>query len=75
MPGHGAVSRFVADASGGPRGRPQRSNVSMTIMRPAQQGHDGRKSSGSFSSVRYPASFLTAKAPGFWTASGLRAPM
>lgn len=42
MPGHGAFSRFVADACGGPRGCLQRSNVSMMIMRPPQQGHGGR---------------------------------
>jgi hypothetical protein len=47
MPGHGQLSRFVAVASGGPRGCLQRSNTSMTIMRPPQQGHGGRKSSGS----------------------------
>jgi hypothetical protein len=32
---------------GGPRGCLHRSNTSMTIMRPPQQGHGGRKSSGS----------------------------
>ena len=36
---------------GGPRGCLHRSNVSMTIMRPPQQGHGGRKSSGSSVSV------------------------
>jgi hypothetical protein len=34
MPGHGAISRFVADACGGPRCCLQRSNVSMMITRP-----------------------------------------
>ena len=47
MPDHGAVSRFVAGLSGGPRGCLQRSNTSMTIMRPPQHGHGGRKSCGS----------------------------
>lgn len=48
MPGHGAVSRIGADAFGGPRGcLLHRSNTSMTIMRPPQQEHGGRKSSGS----------------------------
>ena len=42
MSGHGAVSRFVADACGGPRGCFHRSNTSMTIMRPPQHGHGGR---------------------------------
>jgi hypothetical protein len=46
MPGHEAISRFVAGASGGPRGCLHRSNTSMTIIRPPQQGHGGRKSSG-----------------------------
>ena len=39
-------------ASGGPRGCLQHSNVSMTIIRPPQQGHAGRKSSGSSESPR-----------------------
>ena len=39
MPGRDAFSRFVAAACGGPRGWRQRSNTSMTIMRPPQQGH------------------------------------
>ena len=47
MPGHGAFYQLVAVASGGPRGCLQHSNVSMTIIRPPQQGHAGRKSSGS----------------------------
>lgn len=47
MPGHGVVSWFGVVLSGGPRGCRQRSNVSITIMRPPQQGHGGRKSSGS----------------------------
>lgn len=42
VPGHGSFSRLVAVAPGGPRGCLQRSNVSMTIMRPPQQGHGGR---------------------------------
>lgn len=47
IPCHEAVSRFVAVASGGPRGCLQRSNISLTIIRPPQQEHSGRKSSGS----------------------------
>lgn len=47
VPGHGGVSRIGADASGGPRGCFHRSNTSTTNMRPPQQGHAGRKSSGS----------------------------
>ena len=42
IPAHGAVSRFVAVASGGPRGCLQRAKVSMMIMRPPQQRHGGR---------------------------------
>ena len=47
MPGHGLASRFAVVACGGPRGCLQRSNTSMMIMRPPQQRHGGRKSSGS----------------------------
>ena len=47
MPGHGAFSRLAAEVPGGPRGCLHRSNTSMTIMRPPQHGHDGRKSAGS----------------------------
>jgi len=47
IPGHEAVSRFVAAVSGGPRGCLHRSNILMIIMRPPQQGHDGRRSAGS----------------------------
>lgn len=35
------------ESCGGPRGSLQRSNTSMTIMRPPQHGHSGWKSSGS----------------------------
>lgn len=45
--GHEAASRVVAVASGGLRGCFQRAKTSMTIMRPPQQEHGGRKSSGS----------------------------
>ena len=38
MPGHGTVCRFGDVLSGGPRGCRHRSNTSMTIMRPPQQG-------------------------------------
>src|SRR5688572_12858152 len=47
MPGHGVFSRFAAVLPGGPRGCLHRSNTSMTIIRPPQHGHGGRKSSGS----------------------------
>jgi hypothetical protein len=46
MPGYGHFSGFAAAACGGPRGCFHRSNTSMTIMRPPQHGHSGRKSSG-----------------------------
>ena len=38
MPGHGTFSRFGADEFGGPRGCRHRLNISMTIIRPPQQG-------------------------------------
>lgn len=47
MPGHDALSRFVAAVSGGPRGCRQRSNTLVTIIRPPQHGHGGRISFGS----------------------------
>lgn len=50
MPGHDTSSRRGAAACGGARGWRQRAKVSMTIMRPPQQGHGGPKSSISSSS-------------------------
>lgn len=47
MPGHGRFSRFDVLMAGGPRGCRHRSNTSITIMRPPQQEHGGRTSSGS----------------------------
>jgi len=47
MPGHGAVVPVGLVACGGAQGCRQRSKVSMTTMRPPQQGHGGRASSGS----------------------------
>ena len=47
MPGHGALPRFGALEAGGARGWHHRSNLSMTTMRPPQQGQGGRTSAGS----------------------------
>ena len=42
MPGHGAHSRVRALEGGGARGWHHRAKVSMMLMRPPQQGQDGR---------------------------------
>ena len=47
MPDHGVGIPDGTIGYGGPRGRWQRWNVSMTTMRPPQQGHAGRGSVGS----------------------------
>lgn len=47
MPGHGIISGIGVEMSGGARGCRQRSKVSMMIICPPQQGHRGRRSTGS----------------------------
>ena len=51
MPGHGAFFRIGAAVVGGARGWHQRANVSMMVMWPPQQGHDGRVSAASSGSA------------------------
>ena len=47
MPGHGMLLPVDGEPCGGARGCRRQANTSMTIMRPPQHGHGGRKSSGS----------------------------
>lgn len=47
MPGHGVLLPVDREPCGDPRGCLHRSNTSITIMRPRQQRHGGRKLSGS----------------------------
>ena len=47
MRDHGGLLPVDGEQCGGARGGPRQANNSMTIMRPPQHGHGGRKSSGS----------------------------